>query len=924
MKSFTTNLQAAVQTSYANNGITTNLGRMFQKTLNGQKVIGAPLNQWLDTFQVYALYPQDMYYNPNTGHLFVLSSTAAALTATNLWVQLFNFSAATSWVPSYVGKVNLNLGNSAASTPTIKGFTVYESGGNITPCVSVTGSVVIEGGTYIAYNLTAASFTVGGGTAYPASGAGQAGYMYFLQDPTALGAAHVATTSWGQALPQFSASSSVNTQVLQANGTFASPAMYAWNLGVSPTVSGIITNGISSLTGGYTTATYGVSTACYLSAAPSPIYYTTFTISSLASAITAGATYTVGGITLTAQWSYAAGSLGIVMTSTTSSQVPTSGTLTLASGTGPATIAYTGIAQALLFNGYALGAGGDQVVLMAGTAAVPTGFTAWVANTLQTTSNVYFTRDVQLVYNFTTTALASGITAGATYTYAGTNGNITLTCSITYGSGVTTVLMNTTNGATIPSSGTLTLASGTGPATITFSAQTSTLYFNAATTSGGAAVAATSTNSGFTMMRAFGISSNTFLQKTGTLTAITGGALVSNTMNYCKPISSPANTTLQGLDCISFQATTALYMFKISDLVSLGTTWPSLNTAGVSNTGSGTDYITPSCTQGEYCGAGLPGDIDQFVFVSNTSTFYMKPYRVAGLTYTAVFGALETSYYAGQNPVTVPPGVSAVTQLHVQGGFMFVATTSPAGQIGITITDIGSDAIFGYSAVISPVLTNQQGSQLQYVNSIQQDYHQTGEGAFWLRTGASVSDAAFSSASLPSFATLSGGVSNGWTLVPKSVIASAYALNAAYQWCVTPMVVSGWPVSPYGNNSGSPVQIQDILTTMLLPGESVDDLAPDIDSSTQGTGTPSYFAWTVVNVPSTLPTNLVIYGYPVGSTAQNVSDSWSSNPTRFQYYNGTTWANLTSISQLYTVGYKLRYNIASPPGVETLMAVRYS
>jgi hypothetical protein len=592
MKTSLSGLQNAVQTSYSNNGLTTVLGRAFQKTINSQSVIGPQLTQWVDIFQTYGLYPLDAYYNPNTGHLFVLASTATTLSGTNVWVMLFNFSSSTNYVPSYVGKVNLNFANSAASTPAIKGFTVYESGSNITPLVTITGSVAIEGGTYMAYNLTTGNFTIGGGTAFPASGSGQAGYMYFLQDPAALGVNHVATTGWGQALPQYSASSSVNTMVWQANGTFALPAMYSWNLATTPTVAGIATNGVSSLTGGYSTAAYGVSTLCYLS------------MSSL--------------------------------------------------------------------NGYQTGAGADQAVLFAGTAAVPSGLTAWAPNTLQNTSNVYFTRDVQTVYSFTTTALGSGITAGATYTVSG----ITLTCSVTYSGGSTTVLMNTTSTGTVPASGTLTLASGTGPASITYSAQTSIVYFNVAATSGAAAVAATSTNSGFSIQRAFGICSSNFNLKTGNLTAITGGSIVSNTWSYAKPVSSPANTSLQGADCLAFQSSTALYMFKISDLTSLATTWPSLNTGGIGNTGTGLDVTTTTAIFGKYDNGSLAGGTDQFIYVSNNSTYLMKPYRVPGTNFTAVFGGTNDSYYAGQNPVTVQMGVAAITQIHCNSGWLFIASTT--------------------------------------------------------------------------------------------------------------------------------------------------------------------------------------------------------------------------------------------------------
>jgi hypothetical protein len=916
MKTSYSNLSSlSTQTSYANNGKLTVLGRTFQKTINSQPVYGPQLTQWLDLFQTYSLYPQDAYYNPNTGHLFILSSTATALTAVNMYVQLFNFSAATSWVPSYVGKINLNFGNSAASTPTVKGFSVYESGGLITPVVTITGSVAIEGGTYIAYNLTTASFTVGGNTAYIASGPGQAGYMYLLQDPTALGAAHVATTAWGQALPQFSSVSSVNTQVWQANGTFALPVMYSWNLATAPSVAGTVTNAVNSLTGGYTTATNGVSTVCYLSMPTSALYYTTFTISALSSAITSGATYTTGGVTFTAVLSYTAGSLGIVFTSTSSSQIASSGTLTLASGTGPATIAYTGISQQYLFSGYALGAGADPIVLMAGTAAVPTGFTAWVANTLQTTSNVYFTRDVQLVYTFTTSAITSAITAGATYNYVGTTGNVTLTVSNTTAINATTVLGNTTNGATIPASGTLALASGTGPATITFTAQTSALYFNAATTSGGAAVAATSTNSGFTLMRAFGTSANAFSLKTSSLTAITGGALVNNTMNYCKPISSPANTTLQGLDCVSFQSSTALYLFKISDLNYLSTTWPSLNAAGIANTGTGLDVTAITTTFGEYSGQGLSGDIDNFIYVTNGSTFIAKPYKVPGSALTAVFGGTTDTYYAGQNPVTIQSGLATVTQLHVSGGWLFTASTT-TGQAGLVIMDIGSDSTFGYSGLILPVSSTLSGSTLKLINTLEQLFDYTDSMNFWIRNGATSSDSNFTSGTLPvGSPTTNGAVSNGWTCIKVSQDLSSITFGPYFQLCVTFDILTLL--------ANTPAQLYDLLFAYLSPAEQSDYWAVDNDNTTQGTSTPSYVSWRLQQTYSaTVPT---MYAR-VYDTSGNLlfSANTSSNPTSFQYStnDGATWNNLGTIPN--TVDTRVRVLVTPTPSVVAQPSLRES
>ena len=136
-----------------------------------------------------------------------------------------------------------------------------------------------------------------------------------------------------------------------------------------------------------------------------------------------------------------------------------------------------------------------------------------------------------------------------------------------------------------------------------------------------------------------------------------------------------------------------------------------------------------------------------------------------------------------------------------------------------------------------------------------------------------------------------------------------------YQVCVTFDVLT--------LDANTPAQVNDILMTFLLPGESVDDFQLDVDSTTVGTATPSYVGFTCVNVPSTLPTNLYIKGIGVVSGATTINDNWSASPSLFQYYNGTTWAALSSLSSAFVVGYKIRYNVASPPGVETQMSLRY-
>jgi len=168
MKSFLAGIQASTQTSYANNGKTTMLGRAFQKTINSQSVIGPPLTQFVDVQTLAGFSPTYSYYNPTTGHLFVLGPASA-----NPVIALFNFNNSTG-AYSYVGKMTLSLANAAATTHAFKGFVVYESGGLIYPVISTTGSVLINGGSYVAWGLSTTDFTVGGGTTiFFASGASQ-------------------------------------------------------------------------------------------------------------------------------------------------------------------------------------------------------------------------------------------------------------------------------------------------------------------------------------------------------------------------------------------------------------------------------------------------------------------------------------------------------------------------------------------------------------------------------------------------------------------------------------------------------------------------------------------------------------------------------------------------------------------------------
>ena len=803
-KTYLAGLQASTQTSYANNGKTTMLGRAYQKTINSQQVIGPPLTQFIDVQTLAGFAPAFTAFSPSTNRLYVLGPISATPT-----VALFNFNNSTG-VYSYVGKVLLSLANAAATTHTTRGFEVYESGGLIYPMISTTGTVAINGGTFVGWGLSASDFTIGGTTIFPASGSNQKA-MYFMQDSAALGNAHVATTSWGLSVPQgstgyvftitsasatagatytnngqtftvastissattlvmssstgaplssgtltlatgtgsatitFSAASPVNTKVWQWNGTLALPVLYSWDMANTPTVAGTILNGVSAQT-------------------------------------------------------------------------------TLYAGTSPSAFFTMGASQ----NGYSL-TNGEPVVLMNGTGNVPTAFTAWAAGTAQVAAtNVYFVRDLQLV-----------------------SGNY---------------------------------------------------YFNLATTTAGAAVTPTSSTSSFTMMRAFGTNSSLFSLKTGTLPAFALGAILQNqSVGYAKPTSAPANTALNGQDCLYMMTSTGLYMGKISDLTSLGTTWASMTFAGVNITGTGTDYTALTNSQGVYSGWNLGNAIDKFVYITNSSTFVVKPYQTS--TISTVFGGINTTYYEGANPITVQAGVSVAGSIHTRGGWLFISSIT-AGQRGIIFIDLYSDAMFGAASVISPVLSVPVGSTFKYIDALEQLFDSTDSLNFFVRSAPTSGDALFSSAT------------GGWTSISVAKDLSSTAIGPYFQLMATYQIAT--------LSANTPAQINDFLYSVISTSETSDNWAGSVDNTTQNGASPAYTAFRLETAYATSVPTMYFRAYDDSGNLV-ASANTSANPTLFQYStnNGTSWTALGTVPNTVNTT-ELRYNWATPPGVRVTASLRES
>ena len=722
MRSYPAGLLTSVTGAYDKTK-TTIQGRVFQKVISGQSVVGPPLTSFVDTQTVAALSPSLTYFNPNTNRLFVISTATSSPT-----VVLYTFNAATG-AYAFVGKIVMTLANAAATTHVFRGLKVDDSNtANIKIFLSTTASVLINGGTYMGYGIALADFTPGGTTIWAPIANGAKG-CYFLQDSTAMGVAHVATSSWGCALPFMSANGGVNTKVYQINGTLALPVVYAWDYSATPQVSGIST-GISS----QTTLWAGTAPSAYFNAGASV--------------------------------------MGVFSTN-------------------------------------------DPVVL---TGTVPANFTASTGNGTQT---VYFIRDVQQVVGV--------------------------------------------------------------------------WYFNLALTSGGAAVVPTSNTAGFALARAFGACMNLLSFKTGTLApALTGALIQSNSFDYCVPTSAPLNAALNGVDCLYVATSTTLYLFKLSDLSSGATSWPSLTGANI--LGSGIDIVAPTVAQAVYS-----TELDRFVYITNTSTFVVKPLQNNFIS--AVFGGLSNAYLEVVNPVTVMPALAALAGLTVLGGWMFI-TGSTAGQRGVIACDLRSDHAYGYSGVITPVLNVPATTIFKHISANEALYGFTDTMVLSIRSAATATDAVFNSAT------------GGWVTISEASDLSAVAIGPYFQ------IMLQFNVQTL--LAGTPAQVSEIIYDVLFAGEMSDNWALDVDSTTVGTNTPSYVAFVLTKLYQALPATLFVRGYDTsGNLISAVNDTTAASPGNFQYSTdgGVTW-NAFSMAALTAVGVKLRYNVTTPPGVETIVSLR--
>lgn len=204
---------------------TTIQGRVTSKTIGGSPVLGPPLTKFVDVFSDTGQTPVGAIRVTDNNRLFV----CGAPTAGNIPLMLYNFNLTTG-AYAYVGRINIAMPNSAATTHTIKSLRVANDSTNTGWKLFITtvGSVTINGGVFLVNNVDKADFIPAGTTVPFATGNNQKA-VYFLQDPANIGVGQLNITSAGSSyIP-------ATNRLYVHNGVAATHQYYVYDTAISPT-----------------------------------------------------------------------------------------------------------------------------------------------------------------------------------------------------------------------------------------------------------------------------------------------------------------------------------------------------------------------------------------------------------------------------------------------------------------------------------------------------------------------------------------------------------------------------------------------------------------------------------------------------------------------------------------------------------------
>jgi hypothetical protein len=234
VKSYLAGLTNSVVTTYDQTK-TTLFGRVFSKTVNSQTVLGPPLTNFIDVITDTiggGAVTANMCHLTQNGRLFIINTPAGGVAT----VLLYQFDLTGVTKPSYVGRIVVNLPNTAATVHANKMFKVYDGTSSATVTgwkigIGTTASILINGGVFVVNNVALSDFVPTSPPTFGMAIATNAKSVYMVQDPANIGVNNNLTTiSGGIVLPS-------TGQLYPENGLAGAANWMKIDLTVSPVVN---------------------------------------------------------------------------------------------------------------------------------------------------------------------------------------------------------------------------------------------------------------------------------------------------------------------------------------------------------------------------------------------------------------------------------------------------------------------------------------------------------------------------------------------------------------------------------------------------------------------------------------------------------------------------------------------------------------
>jgi len=392
-------------------------------------------------------------------------------------------------------------------------------------------------------------------------------------------------------------------------------------------------------------------------------------------------------------------------------------------------------------------------------------------------------------------------------------------------------------------------------------------------TSGGAAINFTTDISAANIGRAFGISSVNFLHKTGNLPALTGTLLLTDSEDY----AMPGHTTNSGFDCAFFGTTSNMYLGRLSDLTSGVTSWPSLITVNLLGTANQITLPVPTYI-------AWSNVLDRAVY-TNGFIFVMKQF--VNNQIESIFGGTNNKYFEGLvNPEAVElQPASAIIAMDIENGWLAI-TNATAGQRGVMLADLRSDASFDYSYIVTKVM-NTPTAVYKFMTTVDALFDYTGSLDVYYRTSGF------------------GSISGGWISIPFAEMLDVYATGEQVQFKIA--------FATLGLDTSIPAQLCEFFLGYDSLTDSSDNWELSVDDSDNGN--PSRTAFRLKQVYPTVVPKLYYRALDLTNVTL-VTHNTVDNSARFEYStnSGVSWNILGTIPNV--VGTMVRYTFSTPPGVD--------